>query len=209
MTITVETSTRAFSVALFDLSEIASFSLQSQHASSQHLVDVVNFILNKLKVSIHSIKEAFAGIGPGSFTGVRIGLSFVNTLFQTLNIPILGVSSLDILAFKGGRGYNSVIPFIKSRRDEAYTAFYRDGQRQSDYRVLSSGELLQFIEERNPRRVIASEEDFSDILGESSLKQGDVVRFEYPDARSLYELVRNCGLKAEFRYLRPLYLRCL
>lgn len=207
MTITVETSTRAFSVALFDSREVAFFSLQSQPASSQHLVNVVSFILDRLKLSIRSIKEAFAGTGPGSFTGVRIGLSFVNTLFQILNIPILGVSSLDILAFKGGRWYNSVVPFIRSRKDEAYTAFYRDGQRQSDYLVLGSMKLVEFIKEKNPRWIVASEEDFYDILGESSLKPGDFVSFDYPDARSLYELVRHCGLKAEFKYLKPLYLR--
>lgn len=207
MTITVETSTKAFSVALFDSREVACFSLQSQPASSQHLVSVVSFILDKLKLSIRSLKEAFAGTGPGSFTGVRIGLSFVNTLFQTLNIPVLGVSSLDVLAFKSGRWYNSVVPFIRSRKDEAYTAFYSNGQRQSDYLVLGSLELVRFIKEKDPHWVVASEEDFSDILGESSFKPDDFVCFDYPDARSLYELVKHCGLKAEFKYLKPLYLR--
>lgn len=206
MTLTVETSTRAFSVALFEPREIACVALRSGLAHSQHIVSVVSFILDKLDLSIQTIEEAFAGTGPGSFTGIRIGLSFVNTLSQILRIPLLGVSSLDLLAFQEGRWYNSAIPFIKSRKNEVYTAFYREGRRESDLLALSGEELIMFIEQKEPDCIVASKEDFHDVLGNTGKGIEERVSFALPDARALYHIARECGLKAEHTYLKPIYL---
>ena len=80
MILSVETSTKAFSISLFHEREIASLDIVQEVARSQHIVQAVEFLLKTLGKSISDIHEAYAGIGPGSFTGIRIGLSFINTL---------------------------------------------------------------------------------------------------------------------------------
>jgi tRNA threonylcarbamoyladenosine biosynthesis protein TsaB len=64
--------------------------------------------------------------GPGSYTGVRIGVTIAKTLAWTLNIPLVGVSSLEILAAGTGRYFDGyVAPLFDARRGQVYTALYR------------------------------------------------------------------------------------
>jgi len=64
--------------------------------------------------------------GPGSYTGVRIGVTIAKTLAWTLNIPLVGVSSLEILAASVGRYFNGYMaPLFDARRGQVYTALYQ------------------------------------------------------------------------------------
>ncbi|MCK4924404.1 MAG: tRNA (adenosine(37)-N6)-threonylcarbamoyltransferase complex dimerization subunit type 1 TsaB, partial [Spirochaetes bacterium] len=125
MILTVDTSTRSFSLSLFENGELsAHIELIREFSHSQQIVRVFKFILERLGLTITSLTAAYAGIGPGSFTGTRIGLSFVNTLSQVQSIPIAGISSLDLLAFDGTGWYNSAVTFLRSRKYEVYAALY-------------------------------------------------------------------------------------
>src|SRR3954471_19858586 len=64
--------------------------------------------------------------GPGSYTGVRIGVTVAKTLAWTLNIPLVGISSLEILAAGTGRYFNGYVsPLFDARRGQVYTALYQ------------------------------------------------------------------------------------
>ena len=71
MTLTVDTSTRAFSLSLFQEDELAHIELCKELAHSQQVVRVCQFMLERMDLAIDQIEAAYAGIGPGSFTGVR------------------------------------------------------------------------------------------------------------------------------------------
>lgn len=63
--------------------------------------------------------------GPGSYTGVRIGVTIAKTLAWTLNIPLVGISSLEILASGSGRYFDGYVsPLFDARRGQVYTALY-------------------------------------------------------------------------------------
>ncbi len=206
MILSIETSTRVFSVSLFEDSEIANIELKYDVTHSQNIVSTVEFLLRSINKSINDVDEIYTGCGPGSFTGIRIGLSFANTVYQSTGIPVLGIPSLDLLAFEGGKWYNPAVSFIKSRRDEVYAAFYNSGKRITEYLALTKQDLLKFIREKNPLSLISSEEDHRIIDGEEEYPVSDRV-ITYPKARNACLLARECGLRPEKEYLKPLYVR--
>ena len=103
MILSIETSTRAFSVSLYKDGHIANIELIHEIAHSQNIVHTVDFLLKSINQYVKNISAVYAGAGPGSFTGIRIGLSYANTLFQIMDTPLLGIPSLDLLAFEEGR----------------------------------------------------------------------------------------------------------
>jgi tRNA threonylcarbamoyl adenosine modification protein YeaZ len=204
--LTVDTSTRAFSLSLFENEEsVAHIELKRALAHSQQIVQVFEFMLHRIGLTASCLTAAYAGTGPGSFTGTRIGLSFVNTLSQILNIPILGVSSLDLLAFDGSGWYNSAVTLLRSRKNEVYTASYQMGERKTDYQALTRDEFLGFLEKHSPQFVVAPEEDFRD-LGNLEGRAGKI-KHAFPSSRSLYFVVRERGLMPRRNYLKPIYVR--
>ena len=206
MILTVDTSTRSFSMSLFEEEQLsAHIELVRELAHSQQIVRVFEFMLERLGLTASSLTAAFAGIGPGSFTGIRIGLSFVNTLCQFLSIPISGVSSLDLLAFGKTGWYNSAVTFLRSRKHEVYTALYSGGERKTDILALTCDEFPSFLEKHVPQHIIAPEEDFRD-LGKLEGLPGKVIH-AFPSSRSLYHVVRERGLAPQRIYLKPLYIR--
>jgi tRNA threonylcarbamoyladenosine biosynthesis protein TsaB len=206
--LSIETSTRAFSISLCEGHSEVSASLDIVHeiAHSQNIVSAVKFLLKSLNMSVSDILSVYAGVGPGSFTGIRIGLSFANTMLQTTGVPILGIPSLDLLAFEEGRWYNPVVPFIRSRKNEVYTASYDKGKRTSGFLALKNEEFRQFVAEKNPRYLIASEEDFKTFFPHTRGVKAQGV-FSFPKSLLAISYVEECGLKPDRRYLKPLYVR--
>jgi len=206
--LSIETSTRAFSISLGEgYSEVfASVEIIHEIAHSQNIVSAVKFLLKSLNRPVSDVFSVYAGVGPGSFTGIRIGLSFANTMLQALGVPLLGLPSLDLLAFEEGRWYNPVIPFIKSRKNEVYTASYDNGERTSDYLALRIEDFRQFVAERNPWYLISSEEDFRAFFPHAGELKAQGV-FSFPKSRVALAYAEECGLKPDRRYLKPLYVR--
>lgn len=207
MILSVETATNAFSISVFEEREIANLDIVHKAAHSQNIVSAVDFLLRSINKSVSDITEAYADIGPGSFTGTRIGVSFVNTLAQTRGIPILGLPSLDLLAFEDDRWYNRVVPFIRSRKNEVYTAFYEKERRVCDYLALSKDGFEQFVVTKKPRIIVSSKDD-SQVIGlDDELMKGVETHFSYPKARVQVQLAQRYGLTSQREYLKPLYIR--
>ncbi len=207
MVLTVDTSTKSLSLSLFQEVELAHIELRHQLAHSQQIVSICDFLLKRLSLPLESLSALYAGIGPGSFTGIRIGLSFVNTLSQVLHIPLLGVSSLDLLAFENGRWYNSVVSFIRSRKHEVYTAYYEHGSRKSNYVALKKDDFIAFLKDCSPKNIVAPEDDFQDL---EEIKELDTeIFFSFPSSRSLYYIARECDMKPGSQYLKPIYVRSI
>jgi tRNA threonylcarbamoyl adenosine modification protein YeaZ len=206
-----DTSTKAFSVSILEADERVDLEIVRKSFHSQEIVSVVDFLLNRTGATIRDVEEIYTGLGPGSFTGIRVGLSFANTLSETLDIPLVGIPSLDLLAFGSGRWYNSVISFIRSRKNEVYTALYRKGERVGSYRVLERIDFTHFITQEDPACIVASSEDFLDLqfldLQMEKACEGREIVHSFPRARDALPLSQLCGLRPEKKYLTPLYVR--
>lgn len=100
MLIAIDTSTEWIGLALYDGVQILSEqSWRSQHFHTTELAPAVATMLERAKVSSKDVTCIGVAIGPGSFTGMRIGIAFAKGLALALKVPIVGVPSLDILAF--------------------------------------------------------------------------------------------------------------
>lgn len=215
MILAVETSTEVFSIAAREGEEYASLELARHRARSQRVVSAARFLLGSLDLDIGRVRAACAGIGPGSFTGIRLGLTFVNTLRQRYGIPLAGISSLDLLALQQQGWYTTVIPFIRSRKGEVYTALYRGGARATGYLVLGKREFAEFVQEHRPDCLTGSALTVEDLLGgrsseDGSLPGGTAFVDAAPLAATMVRLLQDpgtSGICPRDAYLTPLYLR--
>ncbi|QBX37155.1 tRNA (adenosine(37)-N6)-threonylcarbamoyltransferase complex dimerization subunit type 1 TsaB [Brevundimonas sp. S30B] len=139
-------------------------------------------------------------VGPGSFTGLRVGLAFALGLGAALDRPVVGVSALDALAADGGPGL--VLAAIDARRGQVYARLFRDGRPLDEARALSLDEARAAIAlERladEPVRLIGS--------GAALLAQDDCDIDDRP-APSPEALARLTQAASADEPARPLYLR--
>ncbi|GAU75631.1 tRNA (adenosine(37)-N6)-threonylcarbamoyltransferase complex dimerization subunit type 1 TsaB [Fusibacter sp. 3D3] len=120
-TMIVDTSSSAASVALFDHKIlIGEFLLNTPNTHSQKLMPLIESLLEMLHLKIKDLDLIIACEGPGSFTGVRIGLSTVKAFAQPYNIPLLTETSLTMLAAPFKHYGGIVVPIIDAKRSEVY-----------------------------------------------------------------------------------------
>lgn len=121
-----DSSTPAGSVALVSGSTVlAEVVLQvKQRSHSDYLMRYVHLILEETCVVLADIDALAVVVGPGSFTGLRVGIATVQGLAQALSLPIYPVSSLQTVAFANGSSDLPVLALIDARKQEVYAANY-------------------------------------------------------------------------------------
>ncbi len=96
---------------------------------SVRLMPAIEHLMNDVGMTPDSIDRIAVAMGPGSYTGVRIGVTVAKTLAWTLQKELVGVSSLEVLAQNGSFFEGLIVPFFDARRGQAFTGLYRkDGQ---------------------------------------------------------------------------------
>lgn len=100
--------------------------LNSGKTHSEQLLPLVVFAMETLKISFADLTAVAVTAGPGSFTGLRIGMATAKGLAQGARLPFIAVPTLDVLA-ENGRGFTGLIcPILNARRNEVYTAVYEN-----------------------------------------------------------------------------------
>lgn len=122
----LETSTKNCSVSLYKdgilIDLIESCAENFSHAETLHLY--IQRILEKSPYTFADLSAIAVGKGPGSYTGLRIGVATAKGLAFALKIPLIAVNTLQALALQVKEGESLVIPMIDARRMEVYTAVY-------------------------------------------------------------------------------------
>lgn len=122
--LSVETSGLACSVAIYNESRlVASAQVNEPKSHAAQLAVLIHAVLKKAAISINHLNAVAVSSGPGSYTGLRIGVSTAKGLCYGLGIPLIAVSTLDILAFqvKTYAGNHQLLcPMIDARRMEVY-----------------------------------------------------------------------------------------
>ncbi len=123
----LETSTKSFSLAVLRNEKvIAERTVILKKVLSDSIIPSIDRILKKSKLSLKNIDGFAVGLGPGSFTSLRVGLSTVKGLAFATGKPIVGVASLDALALNVPAMYDSTICAITDgKRNLFYTCFYK------------------------------------------------------------------------------------
>lgn len=105
-------------------------------------------------VTYGEVARIGVGVGPGGFTGLRIGIATARGLAQSLGVPLVGVSSLGALA-AGVAGTDPVLAVLDARRGEAFAAVYADGEQRVAPHVVRPDDLPALAARHDGRRLLA------------------------------------------------------
>jgi len=149
----IDTSTSCGSVGLMENEEVISeYLLDIPVTHSERLLGAIEFVLREAHCRIEQIEGWVVALGPGSFTGLRIGVSTVKGLAFATGKPVAGVATLDVLASQIAPTSHLICPILNARKQEVYTAFYHYGEggslmRQSEYQAIRPEDLVRKIKE--------------------------------------------------------------
>ncbi|HEX9377184.1 MAG TPA: tRNA (adenosine(37)-N6)-threonylcarbamoyltransferase complex dimerization subunit type 1 TsaB [Actinomycetota bacterium] len=122
----IETSTPQTSVALgSERGSVASVLLSAGRSNHEMVIPAVEHILRWSNTPVSHVGGIAVGIGPGLFTGLRVGVQTAKSLAQVLQIPVVGLVSLDVLAFAVRYTSRIIGSVIDARRSEVFYCFYR------------------------------------------------------------------------------------
>ena len=122
----LDTATTSCSVAVTnDGSLCAEMTLRKNQTHSRHLMATIDSVLEKAGCSVGDLDGFAVTIGPGSFTGLRIGISTIKGLALAADKPVVGISSLESLALQSADRSLLICPMLDARKAEVYCATYR------------------------------------------------------------------------------------
>ena len=144
----IDTATNSGGVALSSNSEVIALTMvKTPLHYSERILHLVDFLLQQHDLTLAEIDCFAVATGPGSFTGVRIGLATVKSFCQALDKPAVGISTLESLAYRFRWIQPRVAPMIDARRQQIYGALYRiEGpliQMEKTEEVMPPGEWLK------------------------------------------------------------------
>ena len=126
MILAVNTTTRQFGLALMDMqgTVLAEYLIMPKEKNFGGFMPAFHTLMESANIGMEEIQTIAVAIGPGSFTGMRVGLAMAKGMTQGLKIPIIGVSSLEALALQVIYANYTVCPIIDSRKGEVFTALF-------------------------------------------------------------------------------------
>lgn len=173
----IDTSSIVATAAIIDEQKlVCEYVLNHKKTHSQKLMPIIKEILNASELSVKDIDLFAVAIGPGSFTGLRIGVATAKALAHSANKPIVGVPTLDALAYGIPYFKGIICPILDAKREQVYTAMYKWNnsrlERIGEYMALGIEELLEQLKEKKESIVFAGDgifpfkETIFNVLGE-------------------------------------------
>lgn len=225
----IDTTTKFLSIGIYDNAKVYEYNLETGTRLSSLLSKILKGLLDALGWQASNIDYFACGLGPGSFTGIRVGLSTVKGLAYSLNKPIIGIPTLDILAKNVRMTDDYIVPIIDAKRKFIYCSFYKikNGRlkRIAPYMLLTLDDFFRKIENIKPacRRGRHSTLNIkhTKILGDGvDLYRQELLRnirgitlldkdYWYPRGSSIIDLaqekIRDKKFNNSFR-IKPIYL---
>ncbi|RPJ85906.1 MAG: tRNA (adenosine(37)-N6)-threonylcarbamoyltransferase complex dimerization subunit type 1 TsaB [Acidobacteria bacterium] len=132
----LDTASNAGGVALSRNSEVIGLHMAKTPLKySERLIDWVDFLLKQHDIKLGQIDCFAVAAGPGSFTGLRIGVAAAKGFGQAIGRPVVALSSLEALAFRFRHVSSLVAPVVDARRQQIYAAVYDTGAKEPRLRV--------------------------------------------------------------------------
>jgi len=145
----IDSTTPKSSVALVEQNKVlAETHLQPLTKHSNRILALVDQVLAQSGVSLDAVDAFAVTRGPGSFTGLRVGVSLVQGLVLATGKPCIGVDTLEAVAASAGPTHRQICPFLDARKNQIYAAFFK----YSDHRLQRTAadcaiEPVQFCEQ--------------------------------------------------------------
>ncbi|MEE8348392.1 MAG: tRNA (adenosine(37)-N6)-threonylcarbamoyltransferase complex dimerization subunit type 1 TsaB [Acidobacteriota bacterium] len=160
---------------------------------SETILDMVDFLLKQHELPLSEIDCFAVATGPGSFTGVRIGLTTVKSFCQALDKPAVGISTLEALAYRFGRFHSRVAPMMDAGRQQIYGGLFTIDETavhpEQEARVLAPEQWLASLPQNHGvlvgegaqlyRETIAKVKPDAQILGSDNRLVDQLCRLAY------------------------------
>lgn len=147
----IDSATLVAGIAIIDVEKVlVEGFLQTRKTHSEKLLPLINYWLKEAEISLDELDGIAVTIGPGSFTGLRIGIATAKGIAMATGKPIIGIPTLDAIALNMS-GYNGLIcPILNARKSEVYTCLYistgsRRFMRISEYIAVSPEQMLDWL----------------------------------------------------------------
>jgi len=183
---------------------------------AENLTPAIAFICEQAQIELSEIGLVAVDIGPGLFTGLRVGVATAKAIAFALRVPMIGVSSLDLLAFPVRFTPRLIVAAIDARRGELFYALYRQVpggvQRISEPAVGTADDLASELLALSKEVLLVGDgvhryrEAFDGLAKVEIVDQGN----SFPSAASLVQLAHAQALREDFQQIdsiQPLYLR--
>lgn len=209
----IETSSKNCSVAISDGEEILCVceEVSENYKQSESLHTFVEWALEGAEISLKDLDAVSLGMGPGSYTGLRIGASSAKGFCYGLKIPLIAVNSLETMIEPFlSQNFDCIIPLLDARRMEVYTAVF-DGKSgnmitETEAKILDETSFQEFRD----KKVI--------FVGDGAAKAREILQLPdaefnetiYPSARYLVKKAVGKFNNKEFEdvaYFEPFYLK--
>jgi tRNA threonylcarbamoyladenosine biosynthesis protein TsaB len=213
----LDTATAQVSVAIGDAGAVVgSVQLVGGRRHAEQLAPAIEYLFRECAVDKDHLAGIAVGTGPGLFTGLRVGVTTAKVMAQALRIPVVGIPSLDLVAYPLRHTSRLVVAVLDARRREVFHASYRavpgGVQRVSDYEVTTPRELVADLQTETGGVLLAGDgvARFRDEF--AVLDHAEVAGPEHaaPSVASLVELATARMEREEFDApwdIHPLYLR--
>ncbi|MCL4516828.1 MAG: tRNA (adenosine(37)-N6)-threonylcarbamoyltransferase complex dimerization subunit type 1 TsaB [Firmicutes bacterium] len=176
----IDTSTMVGSVALVNDGRLeGEYTLNVRRTHSERMMPALVRVMEDAGISASQIDGVAVAIGPGSFTGIRIGVAGAKGLAYTLSKPVIGISTLDALAFGMSLAATLICPVLDAKRGQVYTAIYQGAgrpdsppRRLTEYLAVDIEEVLGKLVELGGEVVLLGDgvepnlPKIQDLLGE-------------------------------------------
>lgn len=212
----IETCTPHSSVCLAtENGVLASCELGRANAHGAFVAPAIDFCLEHAQVPMSAVSGVAVSLGPGLFTGMRVGIATAQMLAHARRLPVVGLNSLDLLAFPVRHVRRLICAVIDARRGELFWAFYRSApggvQRVTEFRVGPPEKLAGEIE-ATPDDVLCIGDGAiaQRALLESTQAEVGSPSMSYPTAQALVELSLPRFIREETQRpedLHPIYIR--
>ncbi len=179
--LSIDSSTPVAGIAVSDGNKLlGEVMINTKNTHSEKLMPMVQQLLSDLQMTIQQIEAVAVTCGPGSFTGLRIGMATAKGMVQGGKKQLIAVPTLDCLAQNLLHYPGVICPIMNAQKRQVYTAIYRSGEtnleRLSDYQAIEADKLAEQLLEMNETVWFVGDgvEAFADVFAE---KLGDKCHF--------------------------------
>lgn len=190
----VDTSTTSCSVAIVDKASLLSeFTIDREETHSKHLMDMIKATLRMSGIGFSDLDGFAVTRGPGSFTGLRIGISTIKGLAVASKKPIVGVSSLEALAFQVPCSHHLICPILDARKGEVYFSRYK----------FVNGHLRKLSKEcvAPPDRALDGLNEYCVFVGNGALLHKEMILEKMGEFASFAPMIQNTIRASTMAYL--------
>lgn len=209
----IDTSCASISASLITEEKIlAEIYLNEKNNHATTIMPIIDNLLKMSNIELEDVDYLACSNGPGSFTGLRVGVSTLKGIALALNKKIIVVSTLEVLAYNIFSLDSAVVPMIDAKSNKIFTGIYKNGVNIFEDRIMDIHEILEYLKSNELEPIflgdgsIKYKREISEIF---SCKNIAPINLIMPKASSIGEIAKRHLLEDKFVDYRNLEINYL